>query len=55
MNEQEQQCVIQAVAWINVGYRREECIRFLVSEGYSESFATDIVDRAFRLITQDEQ
>jgi len=39
-------------AWINQGYSRETCIRFLISGNHSESFATKIVDQAFTMINE---
>jgi hypothetical protein len=39
-------------AWINQGYSRETCIRFLISGNHSESFATKIVDQAFSILSE---
>src|SRR3990167_6078033 len=53
VEEDEARVKIQAVAWINMGYMREQCIAFVVSEGYSQQFATRIVDEALDLMTGD--
>jgi len=45
----EQRIIHQVVGWIHAGYSREDCIEFLKSEGYSESYAVRMVDEAFSL------
>lgn len=55
MSYQEQQVLVKVVAWVNLGYSREECIRFLKSEGYSESFAVEMTDKAFTLLYENSE
>jgi hypothetical protein len=48
------QVATKVVAWINMGYRREMCTAFVISEGYSRAFAIAVVDHAFKLLSETE-
>lgn len=41
--------LMRIINWLSLGYLRETCIRFVVAEGYSESYAVDVVDQAISM------
>ena len=52
MNEQEEQVIQIIFNWINLGYRRESCIKMTIAEGYSKKFTTKVVDEAFERLSE---
>ncbi|KPJ87128.1 MAG: hypothetical protein AMJ53_18575 [Gammaproteobacteria bacterium SG8_11] len=42
-----EQAIKLAINWINIGYRREQIIRMIKSQGFGEAFSVSATDEAF--------
>ena len=52
MNNEEEEVIQIIFNWINLGYRRESCIKMMIAEGYSKKFAIKVVDEAFERLAE---
>ena len=46
MTDDFEMAIISVFKWIDQGFGRPTCVRFLIAEGYSEEFAMKVYDEA---------
>ena len=52
MNNEEEEVIQIIFNWINLGYRRESCVKMTIAQGYSKKFAIKVVDEAFERLCE---